>query len=209
MRDDFVSLLGRERAVAILRCFDQAAAAQAMAAAVRGGFRVIEFTFSVPGVLELIAESARREDLAVGAGTVMTREQVREAVRAGARFIVSPVFDEAVVAEALALGATPLPGVSTPSEVWRAHQAGAPILKLFPAPAGGPEWLRAVRGPLPELRLVPTNGVTRQNARAYLEAGAFAVAFNSALFPPEVLGAGRWDEVERRARELLAEVRRP
>jgi 2-dehydro-3-deoxyphosphogluconate aldolase/(4S)-4-hydroxy-2-oxoglutarate aldolase len=139
----------------------------------------------------------------------MTREQVREAVRAGARFIVSPVFDEAVVAEALALGAAPLPGVSTPSEIWRAHQAGAPIRKLFPAPAGGPEWLRAVRGPLPELRLVPTNGVTRQNARAYLEAGAFAVAFNSALFPPEVLGAGRWDEVEGRARELLAEVRRP
>ena len=123
---------------------------------------------------------------------------------AGARFLVSPVLDEAVVAEARELGAVAMPGVHTPTEMWRAHQAGAPVLKLFPAPAGGPDYLRAVRGPLPDLKIVPTNGVSEANARDYLDAGAFAVAFNTALFPPDALTQARWDEVEGRARALLA-----
>ena len=201
---ELIDLSGRERALAILRGPRQDTAAAAMEAAVRGGFRLLEFTFAVPGVLELVADFARRPGLVVGAGTVMTIEQARAAARAGASFLVSPILDEAVIAEARALGVAILPGVHTPTEMWRAHQAGATLLKLFPAPAGGPAYLRAIRGPLPELRIVPTNGLTADNARAWLDAGAHALGFNSALFPAELVAAKRADEIEALARALVA-----
>jgi 2-dehydro-3-deoxyphosphogluconate aldolase/(4S)-4-hydroxy-2-oxoglutarate aldolase len=117
------------------------------------------------------------------------------------------VLDEAVIAEAHALGVGILPGVHTPTEMWRAREAGATLLKLFPAPAGGPGYLRAVRGPFPDLRIVPTNGLTADNARAWFEAGAHALGFNSALFPADLVAARSSDEIEARARGLLAACR--
>ena len=204
---ELVDTLGRERAVAILRCPRQDSALAAMDAAVRGGFRVVELTFAVPGVLELIAAFARRPGLVVGAGTVLTQEQARAAVRAGARFLVSPILDEEMIAEARSLGVAILPGVHTPTEMWRAVKAGAPLLKLFPAPAGGPAYLRAVRGPFPDLKIVPTNGVTADNARAWLEAGAHALGFAGALFAPDLVAERRVAEIEALARGLLAACR--
>lgn len=204
--DAFVERLWRERAVAILRASDTDAAAAAMEAAVRGGFAVVEFTLTTPGALDLVADFARRDGLVVGAGTVLTAAEARAAVRAGARFLVSPVLDEEVAAEARGLGVAFVPGVHTPSEMWRAYRAGAPLQKLFPAPAGGPDWVRALLGPLPMLRIVPTSGVDAGNAAAYLEAGAFAVGFGGALFDAADLAARRWERVEARARALRAVV---
>src|SRR5690349_11654716 len=132
------------RAVAILRCNDHAAGRQALAAAVRGGFRVLEVTLTTPGAVELIAELWKDDRLVIGAGTVLTVEQARAAAQAGARFLVSPVLDDDVLAEATKLGCAMLPGCATPTELWRAHRAGAAMQKLFPAPAGGPTWLRSV-----------------------------------------------------------------
>lgn len=204
--DDTVAALRRERAVAILRTPERRTAARALEAAVRGGFRVLEVTFGTPGAVELIAEWSARGFL-VGAGTVLRTDQAREAVDAGARFLVSPVIDEGVIQAASLLGVAMLPGCHTPTELLRAHDAGAPLLKLFPAPAGGPAWLRAVLGPLPFLRVVPTSGVTEDNAAAWLAAGAWAVGFVSPLFDPEDLAAGRFDHVEERAARMLAAVR--
>jgi 2-dehydro-3-deoxyphosphogluconate aldolase/(4S)-4-hydroxy-2-oxoglutarate aldolase len=133
-------------------------------------------------------------------------------VRAGASFLVSPVVDVGVIEEAAALGAVAMPGAHTPTELLLAHDAGAPLQKLFPAPAGGPSYLRAVLGPLPFLRVVPTSGVTLDNAAEWLEAGAFAVGFVAPLFAPADLAARRFDRVEERARAMLAAVhgaRRP
>lgn len=200
----FLDQLWQARATAILRCADQRLAADAMGAAVRGGFRVVEFTLTVPGAFELIQDFAARPGLVVGAGTVLTREQARRAVAAGARFLVSPVTDEEVIREAASLGVAAMPGTHTPSEMWRAHQAGAPLVKLFPAPAGGPSYLRSVLGPMPFLRVVPTNGVDPDNAGAWLEAGAFAVGLVASLFRPDDLAAGRMDRIEERARAATA-----
>ena len=194
------------RAVAILRCNDHAAGRQALAAAVRGGFRVLEVTLTTPGAVEMIADLVKDDRLLVGAGTVLTVEQARAAAQAGARFLVSPVLDDDVLAEATKLGCSMLPGCATPTELWRAHRAGAAMQKLFPAPAGGPTWLRSVLAPMPFLRVVPTNGVDADNAAAWLAAGAFAVGVNRALFVPEELAAGAWDRVEARARALLSAV---
>lgn len=203
----FVAFLARERATAIIRADDQDRAAAAMEAAVRGGFRIIEFTLTVPGVYELVSEFSGREGLVVGTGTVMDEVEARHSVAAGARFLVSPVVDETVISIASELGVASMPGCATPTEMLRAHRAGAELCKLFPAPAGGPVWLRSVRGPMPYLKIVPTNGVDEHNAGAWIEAGAFAVGFVATLFEPVDIAAGNWDAIEARARRCLAAVR--
>lgn len=202
--DSFVELFGRLKASAILRTDDQEKAALAMEAAVRGGFRIIEFTLTVPGAFDLVRDFSRREDLVVGAGTVMTAGDVQRSVEAGARFIVSPVVDEAVISAAKELGVASMPGTHTPTEMLKAHRAGAQLCKLFPAPAGGPAWVRSVLGPMPFLKIVPTNGVTPENAAEWLAAGVYAAGFVAPLFVPADIDAGRWDAIEQRARDCVA-----
>lgn len=202
--DDFVELLGREKASAILRTNDQEKAAKAMEAAIRGGFRIIEFTLTVPGVYELVQEFSRRDGLVVGTGTVMDAEQAQKSVEAGARFLVSPVVDEIVIEAANELGVASMPGTHTPTEMLRAHRAGAQLCKLFPCPHGGPDWVRAVLGPMPYLKIVPTNGADQHNAGDWIAAGAFATGFVAPLFVPSEVAAGNWDAIEERARQCLA-----
>jgi Entner-Doudoroff aldolase len=204
--EQFVERLGRERASAILRTDDQQKAALAMEAAVRGGFRIIEFTLTIPGVYELVQDFARRDDLVVGTGTVMNAEDVRRSVDAGARFVVAPVVDETVIEAAADLGVASMPGTHTPTEMLRAHRAGATLCKLFPAPAGGPAWAKSVLGPMPYLKIVPTNGVDEHNAGEWLRAGCFGVGFVNPLFVPEDIAAGRWDELEARATRCIEAV---
>lgn len=206
--DALLERIAHERATAILRTDDQGRARRAMDAAVRGGMRVVEFTLTVPGVFELIEEFASRDGVVVGAGTVLTPAQANQAVDAGARFLVSPVVDEEVIAVARARDVVAMPGVHTPTELLRAHRAGAQLQKLFPAPAGGPAWVRSVLGPMPFLKIVPTNGTSAENARAWLEAGAFACGFVASLFPAELVQGQRWDEIEARAAAILAATRR-
>jgi Entner-Doudoroff aldolase len=203
---EFLQVLWRERATAILRTDDQQVAANAMQAAVRGGFRSIEFTMTVPGVLELIAEFSERDDLVVGAGTVLTVGQAKAAVDAGATFLVSPVTDEDVIHAASELGVAIIPGTYSPTEMWRAHRAGAQLQKLFPVTAGGPAHVRSILGPMPFCRIVPTNGVDGDNAAAYLEAGAFALGFVGTLFDRARLAAGDFSAIEERAKQLLSAV---
>jgi Entner-Doudoroff aldolase len=203
----FVNLLGRERALVILRADDAAVAAPAMEAAARAGFRILEFTLNTPGALDLIATFSAREELVVGAGTVLDDGDARAALSAGASFLVSPVFDRSVVDVAREAGVAVMPGVQSPTEMLQAYRAGAPLQKLFPAPGSGPAWVRACLGPLPFLRLVPTNDVDADNAGSWLASGAFAVGFGNRLFRPEELVRRRFDEIERRARKMLESVR--
>ena len=207
--EQFVDAFAAERASAILRAPAQEMAARAMEAALRGGFRIIEFTMTVPGVLELIADFARREGVTVGAGTVLTVEEARRAVEAGARFLVSPVTDEAVIAAAGALGVACMPGTHTPTEMLRAHRAGAQLQKLFPAPGGGPAYVRSVLGPLPMLRIVPTNGVDADNVGQWLAAGAHAVGFTTSVFDPAEMKRGDFEQTEKRARAAYEAARAP
>ena len=206
--DEFVAHFGQLRASAILRTSAEGAAAPAMEAAVRGGFRILEFTMTTPGVLDRIAEFSQRDGLVVGAGTVLDVDDARAAVAHGARFLVSPVVDEAVIEEAARLGVAVMPGTHTPTEMARAHAAGAQLQKLFPAPGLGPAYVAACLGPLPFLRIVPTNGVTVDNAADWLRAGAHALGFVAPLFDTGEVLAGEVDRIETRARRLLEAVAR-
>ncbi len=203
----FVERFGQEKASAILRCNDTEKAALAMEAAIRGGFSIIEFTLTIPGVYELVQEFSRREGLVVGTGTVMDRDQAQKSVEAGARFLVSPVVDESVISEANQLGVACMPGTHTPTEMLRAHRAGAQLCKLFPAPAGGPVWVKSVLGPMPYLKIVPTNGVDEHNAREWIAAGVFAVGFVAPLFAAGDMETGNWDAIEARAQRCISAVK--
>jgi 2-dehydro-3-deoxyphosphogluconate aldolase/(4S)-4-hydroxy-2-oxoglutarate aldolase len=200
---DFVSVFGKQRASAIVRTPTQDQARRAMHAAVRGGFRICEFTLTIPGAIELVREFAASRELIIGAGTVLTVEQARAAVDAGAVFLVSPVVDPAVIQEAERLGVAMMPGCATPTEMLTAHRAGAVLQKLFPAPGTGPAFVAQTLGPLPFLRIVPTSGVTLENAQAYLRAGSHAVGFVNALFDPADISAGRYEAIEARAKAML------
>jgi Entner-Doudoroff aldolase len=201
---EFVDEFGRVRVSAILRTNDQRKAAEAMDAALRGGFSIVEFTLTIPGVFELIREFSKRDGVRVGAGTVLEVEQARQAVSAGASYLVSPIVDEAVIAAAGALGVAAMPGTHTPTEMVRAHRAGAQLCKLFPAPAGGPGWLRSVLGPLPFLKVVPTNGIDLDNMDQWFAAGAHAGGFVTSLFAPSDIATSNWDAIEARARAIVA-----
>lgn len=205
--DAFVELFGKEKGSAILRTDSQEKAALAMDAAIRGGFRIIEFTLTIPGVFELIRDFSGREGLVVGAGTVMSSEDAYKSFEAGARFLVSPVVDEDMIVAANELGVASMPGTNTPTEMLRAHRAGAQLCKLFPAPGLGPAWVRSVLGPMPYLKIVPTNGVDHLNAGDWIKAGAYAAGFVAPLFTPDAVARGDWDAIERRAGECLAAVR--
>ncbi|MDZ7789422.1 MAG: bifunctional 4-hydroxy-2-oxoglutarate aldolase/2-dehydro-3-deoxy-phosphogluconate aldolase [Xanthomonadales bacterium] len=203
--NDFVQLLGQTRASAILRTDDADAALKAMEAAVRGGFTICEFTLTVPGVYELIADFSKRyPDVVFGAGTVLAVEEAEKAVEAGAQFLVSPVTDEAVIEAAARLGVAAMPGTHTPTEMLRAYRAGAGLQKLFPAPGIGPDFVKACLGPMPFLNIVPTHGVTEGNAADWLAAGAHAIGFVAPLFDPALMADHKFDAIEERARRLLA-----
>jgi 2-dehydro-3-deoxyphosphogluconate aldolase/(4S)-4-hydroxy-2-oxoglutarate aldolase len=204
--DEFVQFFADHRASAILRTSIADAAAPAMEAALRAGFRIVEFTLTTPGAFDLIAEFSQREGIVVGAGTVLTPDEAKAAVDAGAQFLVSPVVDESVIETAAGLGVAVMPGTHTPTEMLRAYRAGAPLQKLFPAPGIGPEYVHACLGPMPFLRIVPTSGVDETNAAAYLEAGAFAVGFVAPIFNPDDMAAGDFNRIEQRARLMLAAV---
>ncbi len=201
--EQFVDLLGQEKASAILRTNDQQKAALAMAAAIRGGFKIIEFTLTVPGVFELIEDFSKRGDVVVGAGTVLNTEEAQKSVDAGAQFLVSPVVDEAVIRSANEMGVASFPGTHTATEMLHAHQFGATFCKLFPAPNGGPDYVKAILGPLPFLKIVPTNGADQYNAGEWIKAGAFAVGFVAPLFEPAFIADSDWAAIENRAKDCL------
>lgn len=202
LREQAIERILRERVSAIIRTADRHLAADAMRAAVAGGFRLVEFTLTTPGAYELISEFAGDDRLLVGAGTVLTVAQARDAWNAGARFLVSPVCDPAVIGAAGELGAVSIPGTFTATEMQAAHRAGADFVKLFPAPSDVPSYVSALLGPLPHLRVFPTSGVTEENFVAVLQAGAAGVGFVKPLFRPDELASRDFAAIERRARRI-------
>ena len=162
------------------------------AAAVDSGFGVLEVTLDSPDPLRSISTVADRfPSVVVGAGTVHTAAQAADAARAGARCIVTPFLSDEVMAAARELGIPILPGAATPTEIRRALDLGAAAVKVFPArELGGPDYLKAVGGPLGHPPLVPTGGVGAGNGRAFIEAGALALGVGGSVFPSGALATG-------------------
>ncbi|WP_437898369.1 bifunctional 4-hydroxy-2-oxoglutarate aldolase/2-dehydro-3-deoxy-phosphogluconate aldolase [Sorangium sp. So ce124] len=174
-----------------------------------GGIEVIEITMTVPDALSVMREIASRmgDRVLVGAGTVLTAEAARRCIEAGAEFIVSPGLDLEVIRAAHDLGKAVFPGALTPTEVITAWNAGADTVKLFPCSAmGGAKYLRALRAPLPEVKMMPTGGVNLTTARDFIEAGAVALGIGGELVDAAALAAGKDEVLTERAREFMSVV---
>jgi 2-dehydro-3-deoxyphosphogluconate aldolase/(4S)-4-hydroxy-2-oxoglutarate aldolase len=180
---------------------------EACRAALRGGLHVLEITLTTPGALDVIRTLAEEGEAVVGAGTVLSPEDARLVARAGGRFALSPVFLPEVVDESHRLGLLAVPGAGSATEILAAHRQGARLVKVFPAgPLGGPDFLRSIRGPLPDVPLVPTSGPTASNLSEYLAAGAVAVGVGSEVFPVGFTLEGA-EESARRLRRAMDAAR--
>jgi 2-dehydro-3-deoxyphosphogluconate aldolase / (4S)-4-hydroxy-2-oxoglutarate aldolase len=193
--------------VAIARSASTARICAAVDTLLTSGITCIELTMTMPGAVDAIAMLVKQfgASACIGAGTVLTRDQARACIDAGAAFLVAPSAVPEVVDVALADGVPCLPGALTPSEVVAAWQAGAAAVKLFPASIGGARYLHDIRAPLPDIPLVPTGGVGIDDVAGYLKAGAVAVGLGSPLFG-DALADGDLGELASRAARLLRAV---
>lgn len=195
--------------VPVIRAQSADEAASAIAAIQKGGLSVLEITMTVPGAVELIREVARRTtDALVGAGTVLDPATARACIAAGARFVVSPALNLATIEACREAGIVVLPGALTPTEVVTAWNAGADLVKVFPANAlGGPSYIKSLKAPLPAVRLVPTGGVNLQTAKDFIKAGAAALGVGADLVDLAALRRGEAELITERARQFLALVK--
>lgn len=205
-----LELLASIRIVPVIVIDDEARAADVAAALSVGGIRCAEITLRTPAGLKSIEAIAGAEDFVVGAGTVLTAEQVDRCVDAGAKFIVSPGFDDEVVERAQHHGVAVLPGVATATEIQRAMRAGLDAVKFFPADRlGGLDTIRSLAAPFPGLRFVPSGGVTPGNALDYLANPAILAISGSWMVTRELIGSGDLMTIERLSAEASALVAGP
>jgi len=208
-KDEVLKGLLASKAVAVIRMTDAAKLAQAAAALRKGGVTALEVTMSVPGAVEIIRAMARDKEpgVLVGAGTVLDAGTASDVIAAGADFVVSPITDGDMIMACREAEILVVPGAFTPTEIVAAWRAGADIVKVFPATSLGPQFFRDLRGPLPQIRLMPTGGVTLENAREFLAAGACCVGIGTALLDKKLIDADDWEGLASRARRLVESLR--
>jgi 2-dehydro-3-deoxyphosphogluconate aldolase/(4S)-4-hydroxy-2-oxoglutarate aldolase len=195
-------LVESQRAFAVIRTETAEQAFLAARACLAGGLRLLEVTLTVPGALGVVERLASEREAVVGVGSVVDPAAVAQAARAGARFVVSPHFDAEILAGAKARGLYVSMGGVTATEAVACHRAGVDATKLFPATAFGPAYLKALREPLPFLRMLPTGGVDEANLSAWLDAGAVAVGLGGSLADRKTVAAGAFDTITERARRI-------
>jgi 2-dehydro-3-deoxyphosphogluconate aldolase/(4S)-4-hydroxy-2-oxoglutarate aldolase len=204
---DVLERLAVVRVVCVLTVSDADDAERACRALLAGGLTAVEITFRTAAAGEAIRRVADIDGLLVGAGTVLGPEQLSSAVESGARFAVAPGTNDAVVKEAARAGVPFVPGVATPSEIEHARALGCRVLKVFPASlVGGPAFVKAMSAVYPDVRFVPTGGIGPDNLSDYLALPSVLACGGSWVCEPALLRDGRFDEIERRAREAAGQV---
>jgi 2-dehydro-3-deoxyphosphogluconate aldolase/(4S)-4-hydroxy-2-oxoglutarate aldolase len=180
-------------------------------AVLAGGIPVVEITMTVPNAAAVIGQVASRygDQVLVGAGTVLTSEQAKMCLDAGAEFIVSPGLSLAVLTTVQSCGKLAIPGALTPTELMNAREQGAKLIKIFPCGSlGGPKYLKSLKAPFPNVSLIPTGGVNASNAAEYLASGAFALGVGAELVDAAAIREGKSAKIVAAARELVETVRR-
>jgi 2-dehydro-3-deoxyphosphogluconate aldolase/(4S)-4-hydroxy-2-oxoglutarate aldolase len=197
--------------VPVVRTPSAESAIKSIEAIYRGGVRAAEITMTVPGALKALEKLADQfgDKLVLGAGTVLDPETARVCMLAGAQFFVTPALKLSTIEMAKRYSKVICPGALTPTEVLTAWEAGADVVKVFPANAvGGPKYIKALKGPLPHIEMIPTGGVNLETAGEFLKAGACAVAVGGELVDAKLIKEGRYDEMEARARQYLHAIAR-
>jgi 2-dehydro-3-deoxyphosphogluconate aldolase / (4S)-4-hydroxy-2-oxoglutarate aldolase len=204
----WLSLVQSQRVIAVIRAPELTLGIQMAQAVAAGGIRLIEITWNSDQAAKLVHQlRTELPDCMIGAGTLISPDQLWEAVAAGATFLFMPHSNPEMIQTAVSQQVPVIPGALSPTEIVTARQLGATAIKVFPVQAvGGASYIRHLRGPLDQIPLIPTGGITLDNAREYIEAGAIAVGISGHLFPPEAVAADRWMDITERAERLLQVV---
>jgi 2-dehydro-3-deoxyphosphogluconate aldolase / (4S)-4-hydroxy-2-oxoglutarate aldolase len=195
--------------IPVVRAASTREAILAVEAVTAGGIPIVELTMTVPGALSVISELVKTmgKDTMVGAGTVLDAETARRCMNAGAEFIVSPGFDPATVRLVKEQDKLVMPGALTPTEVITAWKAGSDFVKIFPCGnVGGPKYIKALKGPLPQVPMIPTGGVSLETTGDFIRAGSAALGIGGELISPAALKSGDTSEITRIARLFLAAI---
>ena len=195
----------KEGIVAVIRMADRGKVVRVAKAIADGGVKCLEVTMTVPGAIEVIAEltSAVTSDILVGAGTVLDEQKAAQVIRAGAKFVVSPIFNPGVLEMCKKNGTVCIPGCFSPTEIYTAWAAGADIIKVFPARNLTPKFFKDIAGPFPQIKLMPTGGVTIENAGEWRAAGAVAIGIGTELLDKKAIEEERYSELTDRAKRLV------
>jgi len=195
--------------VAVIRLRDPEKLRAVVDALIAGGIKALEVTMTVPGAVDLIRGLAPTlpEGFLLGAGTVVNATMAHAVIGAGAQFVISPVFRREIIAACHGHDVPAMPGCFTPTEILDAHDAGADIVKVFPATTLGPQYIKDVRAPLPQVKLMPTGGVSPENAGDWIRAGAVAVAAGSLVLDAKAIESGRFEVITENSRRIVANVR--
>ncbi len=210
-RNEALQIILETKVIAVIRMAEADRLRQVVEAVSRGGVRAIEITMTTPGALEVIRELAagKPDGALIGAGTVLDAATAAEVIRAGAEFVVSPVLDADMVRTCRDADRFVAPGAFSPTEILSAWRLGADVVKVFPATSLGPKFFKDVKGPLPQIRIMPTGGVSLANAADFLDAGACCVGIGTALLDKELIRRGDWEALTSRSRDLVASLARP
>lgn len=194
--------------IPVLRKIPFQTSKELITALIRGGIQAVEVTLDTENALTIIAESRSHfgNEVLVGAGTVLSAEDCKNAIDAGAQFIVSPLLNVEAVSYANSQNIPVIPGVMTPSEIYAAYNAGAKMVKIFPASSVGASFIKDVKGPLSDISIIATGGITLETANSYLKAGADAIGAGSDLLNKQLIADGNWLAIEKAAKQWTLEV---
>lgn len=208
-RDAVLSRILAGKIVAVVRSESSEQLVRVVQALADGGVTAAEITFTVPNAVDVIRQvrQAMGDRIVLGAGTVLDPETARAALLAGAEYLVAPTVNLDVIRLCRRYDKAVMPGAFTPTEVVAAWEAGADVVKIFPADVGGPNYLKALRGPLPQIRMMPTGGVDLNTAESFLKAGACCLGVGSSLVDPKAIAAGDFDRIRDTAAKFVAIAR--
>lgn len=197
-----LNIIKNEGIVAVIRAKDHDEAKGYINACVNGGIRAVELTYSIPNVVGLINELKDDENLILGVGSVLNGQMAKDAILAGAKYVVSPGYNEEVNKVCKELNTLYLPGCMTVTEIMNALDKGNKMVKLFPGDVFGPKYVKAVKAPIPHVEIMPTGGVSIDNVEKWFEMGVSCVGVGSSLF-----GAGSLDDIEKLAKEFVEKIK--
>lgn len=207
-KENIIQIINKEKIISVIRGENQTIAEQTIDAIVEGGLHLIEITMTVPNAIELIKSLIKKyenTDVIIGAGTVLDKENAEEVINAGANFVVSPILDEEVIKVCTQNNILVIPGIATPTEAYNAMKYGAEILKLFPSNVYGPSFIKTIKGPFPNVQIIPTGGVNLENINEWMECGAIAVGVGGEFTKYAKLGD--FEKIKNLAKEITNKIK--
>lgn len=208
IREEILGRILDRRAIAVIRMADSTKIIQVVEAILKGGVECVEITMTVPDAIRVIEDVAAAigDQALIGSGTVLDGDTARRTIEAGAQFVVAPIFNPDVVKVVHEYDRVVIPGAFSPAEIIAAWDAGADVVKIFPATVLGPKYIKDLQGPLPHIRLCPTGGVTVNNAGDWIKAGAACVGIGSDLLDKQAIQNDRFDVLTAKAQRMVASI---